>query len=61
VFQWVEFDGAGDQAGSGVCVAAGGVAQAGADGFDRAVRSGRWRMVQLVMSARKKRSAVVRS
>jgi hypothetical protein len=30
----VEFDGAGDEAGSGVCGAAGGVAQAGADGFD---------------------------
>ncbi len=34
-FEWVEFDGAGDEAGSGVCGAAGGVAQAGADGFDR--------------------------
>jgi hypothetical protein len=29
----VEFDGVGDQAGSGVCGAAGCVAQAGADGF----------------------------
>jgi len=30
----VEFDGAGDQAGSRVCGAAGGVAQARADSFD---------------------------
>ena len=30
----MEFDGSGDEACSGVCGAAGGVAQAGADGFD---------------------------
>ena len=33
-FQRVEFDGSGDEAGSWVGGAAGGVAQAGADGFD---------------------------
>lgn len=30
----MEFDGAGDEAGAGVCGAAGGVAEAGADGLD---------------------------
>jgi hypothetical protein len=39
-FPWVEFDGADDQAGSGVCGAAGGVAQAGANGLDRGLDGG---------------------
>jgi predicted amino acid dehydrogenase len=54
----VELDGTGDQAGSGVCGAAGGVAQAGRTVLIGALRSGRWRMIQRGMSARNKARTV---